>query len=221
MNRALLKLDAKDAMNSAHPHPALTTLAFLAVSFAASLIMSVFGMILEFTSVNGALTMIGTLVNLVVSVIFTLLIGTVQYGYYVYSLKVFKLEDTGVSELFEHFHMMLKVFGLSLYIGLFTSLWSMLFVIPGIIAALRYSQAFYVLAENPDMSIRDCVKESKHLMKGHLWEYVVLNFSFFFWILLTAVTFGIALFYVMPYMQVTMAGYYLSLKPVIPYDAEY
>ena len=218
MNRALLKQDAKDAMSFANPNPMLTTLAFLAITLAGSFILGIFNIILSVSSETGEPGFIGNLVYLVVSIIYSLLIGTVQFGYYAYSLKVFKKEDTGVAELFSYFPMLLKVFGLSLFIGLFTYLWTLLFIIPGIIAAFRYSQAFYVLAENPDMSIRDCVNESKSLMKGHLWEYFVLVLSFILWHLLGCVTCGIAYIYVMPYSTVTMAGYYLSLKPVTAYE---
>lgn len=213
MNRSLLKLDAKDAMRFANPHPVLVTLAFLAISFAGSLILTAFNVIQTLSSPTGEPGVLGLLIYMVLTVIFSLVLGVIQYGYYVYSLKVFKKENTGVMELFSHFPMMLKVLGLSLYMGLFIWLWSLLLIIPGIIAALRYSQAFYVLADNPDMSIRDCVRESKLLMKGHLWEFIILGLSFILWILLALITFGIGYLYVTPYMQITMAGYYLSLKP--------
>lgn len=214
MNRALLKQDAKDAMKMANPSPILVTLAYLAVSIAVSMVLSVVSVITGMASDSGNASLIGGLIYSVLAIIISLLLGTVQFGYYVYSLKVFKQEETGISELFGYFPMMLKVFGLSLWISLFTALWSCLCYIPGIIAALRYSQAFYVLAENPDMSIRECVNESKRLMKGRLWEYFVLSLSFILWILLICVTCGIAALYVSPYMSVTMAGYYLSLKPM-------
>ena len=108
---------------------------------------------------------------------------------------------------------MFKVFGLSLWMSLFIFLWACLCYIPGIIAALRYSQAFYILAENPEKGIRQCVNESKMMMSGRLWEYFVLQLSFILWTLLGAVTCGIANLYVTPYMTITNAGYYLSLKP--------
>ena len=212
MNRALLKQDAKDAMKMAIPSPVLVTLAFLAVSIAASIALSAISVITGHSSDGGSF--IGGMIYLAVSIIVTLLLGTIQFGYYVYSLKVFKHEESGIGELFAYFPMMGKVFGLSLWIGLFTALWSCLCFIPGIIAALRYSQAFYVLAEDPRKGIRECVDESKELMRGRLWEYFVLGLSFILWELLVAVTCGIAALYVSPYMSITMAGYYLSLKPI-------
>lgn len=222
MNRALLKQDAKDAMRMAQPHPALTTLALFAISLAVSMLMQAISAIFSFAgglTGSDALIFIGAAVSMVISIVVSLVMGIMQYAYYVYSLKVFKKEETGIGELFAHFPLMLKVFGLSLWIGLFTMLWSMLCFIPGIIAALRYSQAFYILAENPEKGIRECVNESKEMMSGRLWEYFVLQLSFILWVLLIPVTCGIASLYVEPYMTITNAGYYLSLKPAEFYDA--
>ena len=217
MNRALLKQDAKEAMRSANPSPVLTTLAFFAISLAFTFFANIFTLIQAFSGKSGSDGFIGWLVYAVITILFSLLLGCIQFGYYVYSLKVFKKQDPGITELFSHFPMLLKVLGLSLYMSILVWLWSLLLFIPGIIAALRYSQAFFVLAENPDWSAGDCIRESKKLMKGHLVEYIFLLLSFFFWGLLTLITFGLASLYVLPYMQVTFAGYYLSLKPAESY----
>lgn len=221
MNRALLKQDAKNAMRLANPHPVLTTLVllvvFIALYFVMGIVVSVFsltGFITGYDSVNALGMSLATILNFVIGLVMLVVV----FGYTAYSLKVFKQEDTGIQELFAYFPMLLKIIGLSLWIVLFTMLWSCLCIIPGIIAGLRYSQAYFVLAENPDMSIRDCVNESKALMSGRLWEFFVLQLSFIPWILLSYVTCGIALLYVVPYMQITQAGYYLSLKPYDTYN---
>lgn len=225
MNRALLKQDAKDAMRAANPHPAVTTLVLFAVVFGAVFVIYFISFMLGMTAyVAGSRTALLGLASIVLPIlciVYILLACVLQFGYVSYCLKVFKLEATGVSELFSHFRMVWKVLGLSLWMSIFVSLWSILFVIPGIIAQLRYSQAFYILAENPDMSIRECVNESKSLMSGRLWEFFVLQLSFLPWILLSYVTCCISLLYVAPYMQTTFAGYYLSLKPYIPYRETY
>ena len=177
MNRALLKQDAKDAMRAATPHPALTTLAYLAITIAFSMVIST---ITSLFGVTGALLgsetvgFVSALISMILAVVMLLLAATIQFGYYVYCLKVFKHEETGVGELFGYFSLFLKIFGLSLWISLFVWLWSLLCFIPGIIAGLRYSQAFFILAENPEKGIRQCVNESKVLMSGRLWEFFVL-----------------------------------------------
>lgn len=220
MNRALLKQDAKNAMSLASPHPVLTTLILLVISIASSFVISLISGIFGFTgTVLGwdSVNALGAFITMLLSAAIGLLLGTVQFGYTVYCLRVFKQEETGIYELFSYFPMFLKIWGLILWMELFIALWSCLCIIPGIIAALRYSQAFFILAENPDMSIRDCVNESKELMSGRLWEFFVLQLSFLPWTLLSAITCGLASLYVQPYMQITFAGYYLSLKP---YDTD-
>ena len=72
--------------------------------------------------------------------------------------------------------------------------------------------AFYILAENPDMTAREALNESKLIMNGHKLDFFVLQLSFILWALLTAVTFGIASIYVMPYQQLTFTNFYHNIK---------
>ena len=149
--------------------PVLTTLAYLAITIAFSIVISTVTSIFGITgAILGSETVgfFSVFISLILAIVMTLLAATIQFGYYVYCLKVFKHEETGVGELFGYFSLFLKVFGLSLWIALFVWLWSLLCFIPGIIAGLRYSQAFFILAENPEKGIRECVNESKQLMSG-------------------------------------------------------
>jgi uncharacterized membrane protein len=93
------------------------------------------------------------------------------------------------------------------------TLWSCLLFIPGIIAAYRYSQAIYILVDDPTKSPMQCLRESKHMMRGHKMELFKLNMSFFGWYLLGALpTLGYALqVWTLPYMSLTYALYYERL----------
>ena len=117
-----------------------------------------------------------------------------------------------ISTLFKGFQMMGKAVALYLWMLLFVFLWSLLFIIPGIIKGYSYPMAYYILAENPDMTAREALTESKIIMNGHKFDYFVLQLSFFFWALLVAVTFGIAAIYVMPYQQLTFTNFYHNIK---------
>lgn len=86
-----------------------------------------------------------------------------------------------VSTLFSAFPSLGKALWLNILIGVFTFLWSLLFYIPGIIKALSYSMANYILADNPEMTAREALRESKIIMHGHKWELFVLNLSFILW----------------------------------------
>ena len=123
-------------------------------------------------------------------------------------------EEVQINMLFDGFrnHNMGKTILLFLMVIFFTMLWSLLFVIPGIIKAYSYSMSFYILAENPDMTAREALNESKEIMKGNKLNFFILELSFFFWLLLVVVTFGIAAIYVEPYMQLTYANFYHNIK---------
>lgn len=98
--------------------------------------------------------------------------------------------------------------------GFFTFLWSLLFVIPGIVKSYAYSMSIYVLAENKGKPALECINESKAMTNGHKMDLFVLGLSFIGWILLSCITFGIAYIWVLPYMQTTYTNAYNSLKPI-------
>ncbi len=76
---------------------------------------------------------------------------------------------------------------LRLFIGIFIFLWSLLFFIPGIIAAYRYSFAPYVMLDHPDYSIMDCIRASKQMTRGYKGQLFVLDLSMLGWLLLTLI----------------------------------
>lgn len=92
---------------------------------------------------------------------------------------------------------------------LYIFLWSLLFVIPGIVKSYEYLMVPYILAENPGMERSEAFMISKRMMDGHKWDAFVLQLSFIGWQILSAMTFGIlGIFYVEPYFQATMAELY-------------
>lgn len=121
-------------------------------------------------------------------------------------------ESPEINTLFSGFSYMGPAILLNIMIAVFTCLWSLLFVIPGIIKAISYSMAYFVLADNPELSAKEALDESKRITSGHIGDLFVLYLSFIPWVLLGAITCGLALIYVVPYMQTTMANYYLELK---------
>ncbi len=118
--------------------------------------------------------------------------------------------NSNLSTLFSRFGIFLKAFGLVLFMGLFVFLWSLLLVVPGIIAAYRYYMAPYLMAQHPEMGIREAVNESKRLMSGHKGRLFCLQLSFIGWALLASLTFGIGYLWLIPYVQTSMAAFYLD-----------
>ena len=94
----------------------------------------------------------------------------------------------------------------------FTFLWTLLLVVPGIVALMRYSQAWFIMADDPNIRPMEAIEKSKQMMDGHKWEYFVLGLSFIWWFLLCCVTLGIGLLWLIPYIQTTVANFYDDLK---------
>lgn len=118
------------------------------------------------------------------------------------------------SDAFSGFDDFWSAFKVTFLVGLFTFLWSLLFVIPGIVKTYAYSMSMYILAENKGKPALECINESKAMTNGHKMDLFVLNLSFIGWAMLVGLTFGIAGIWVLPYMNATMANAYQSLKPV-------
>lgn len=96
---------------------------------------------------------------------------------------------------------------------LYTFLWTLLFIVPGIIKGYEYYMIPYLLAENPEMEKDEAFRLSKQMMDGHKWEAFVLEWSFILWDLLDGITFGIAgIFWVNPYKYATKAEFYHIIK---------
>lgn len=97
--------------------------------------------------------------------------------------------------------------------SLYVFLWSILFLIPGIIKSYAYMLVPYILAENPDLDNKRVFALSEEMMRGHKWEAFVLGFSFIGWNLISVISGGIVgTFYVAPYINATYAEYYTALK---------
>ena len=129
-------------------------------------------------------------------------------------LNLIKGKKPEVADSFSGFNDFFSAFKVTLLVGVFTFLWSLLFYIPGIIKGISYSQAMYIVAENPGMGAREAINRSKAMMHGHKMDYFVLGLSFIGWALLGTITFGIAFIWVVPYMMATQANFYNELKPV-------
>ena len=96
---------------------------------------------------------------------------------------------------------------------LFTILWSLLFIIPGLIKSYSYRMVPYILSENQEMTATEAITRSREIMNGNKWRSFVLDLSFIGWILLSCITFGlVGIFYVYPYISATETELYEAIK---------
>lgn len=117
--------------------------------------------------------------------------GPFSLGLVIYLIGLFRHQETQVTRVFDGFERFGKAFVLFLLIGIFIVLWTLLFIIPGFIAAFRYSQAYYIMHDNPELSAMDCIRESKQMMAGNKAKLFFLVLSFIGWGILAALPSGI------------------------------
>ena len=140
--------------------------------------------------------------------------GPLQYGYCFVFLKLARTgEPIDISDIFEGFKSDFSgTVLIGLMIGIFQFLWSLLFVIPGIIKSYSYSMAFYVKIDHPEYDWNICIKESMRITKGHKWDLFVLDLSFIGWTLVGMCVCGIGVLWVTPYIQIAKANFYENIK---------
>ena len=214
MDRVQMKLAAKEDLRNTKGYLTVSVIYFI-IAVVASVILGVaetrtnMSQAVELSTAGYTLMWVLTAVSLVVTFAFMLL----AYGFLVYFLKVSRRQMPESKELFAGFSSnWMKVLAVNIMVGVFTFLWSLLLIVPGIIKACGYSMSNYILADNPDMQYMEVIKKSTQMMNGHKKDYFVLGLSFIPWILLTAVTLGIASIWVAPYIQTTTAHFYENIK---------
>ena len=143
--------------------------------------------------------------------------GTVQLGYAKYLLNQHNHATLDIKDLFSQFDRFKEGFLQHFLRGLYVILWSLLFIIPGIIKAISYSMTPFIMAENPDMTAKQAIEASKELMDGHKGELFMLGLTFFGWLLLCVLTLGIGSFFLNPYLNAAYAAFYKDLTA--PKDA--
>ena len=133
----------------------------------------------------------------------------ISYGYKKVLLQEVDGKKIQIKDMFSLYKKFGKVLGLEIVIYLKILAWTLLFIVPGIVAAYRYSLAGYIFAENPEMGIMEAINESRRLMKGFKGKLFGLDMSFIGWTLLSALTLGVLfVFYVGPYYYASCAVFY-------------
>lgn len=139
-----------------------------------------------------------------------LVVGPLEYGMaYIFLKQARDHQPVQLGDMFRGFQ---DDFGGTFLIGLMTSLftflWSLLFVIPGIVKAYAYSMAYYIKLDHPDYGWKACIDASRQMMDGHKWEKFVLDLSFLGWIIVGSLCLGVGTLWVTPYMEAANAQFY-------------
>ncbi len=120
-----------------------------------------------------------------------------------------KPEISQLFDGFQNFATSMCVYLLSL---LYIILWSLLLIVPGIIAALSYSMAYYIISDDDSISASEAIAKSKKMMAGNKWKYFCLQWRFFGWYLLALIPCGLGLPALVPYVYVSNVQFYEDIK---------
>ena len=143
----------------------------------------------------------------------SLLLLPLQWGFYTYFLNL-KRDKYELKDIFDGYtsgNFVRTLLTLLLY-SLIILIGTVLLIIPGFIFALKYSQVYFVMKDDPELKYMEALRKSGELMKGHKMKLFWLCLSFIGWIILAMFTFGIGFLWLEPYMFVTFAHFYEDLK---------
>ncbi len=135
------------------------------------------------------------------------IVGT---GFVVFLLNTIRKAAPSFGNLLDGFGFFWRIIALNILEAIFVGLWSLLLFFPGVIASYRYRMAIYLLIDHPEMSVIECLRQSKRIMKGRKWELFVLDISFIGWELLGSLPIMgyVVQFFSLPYITMTKALYY-------------
>ena len=231
INRAQLKQRSAGLIRSARPSVILVALAYTALSFLMYLLsnrlmginftqadMNRYMQLISEGTLDYALALLEDMVppvsSTVIDILMQVLRSIVGAGFILFLLNTIRNTGACFGNLLDGFGFFFKIILLSILEYIFITLWSLLFIFPGFIAAYRYSMAIYLLVDDPSRSPLECIRLSKEMMKGHKWELFVLDLSFIGWdilAMLPVVGYAVQIWTV-PYISMTKALYYENLS---------
>ena len=158
--------------------------------------------------------------SLIAAVIYFALGSFIGVGYAKFNLNLVDKKNAAFETLFEYFSYWKTTTIARLLRALYVFLWSLLFIIPGIVAGFSYAMTDYILAEDPELTADEAISQSKSLMMGNKWRFFCLQFSFIGWDILATLAFGIGHLWLTPYKQAAYAAFYREVSGTEFYPEE-
>ncbi len=189
------RAEARQALTGVWGEAAVFTLLYSVVAIAASAVC------------GGVIPVAG-------SFLAALLLAPVTFAFTVSFLKQLRGAKYDIAYLFKEFNN--RVLTTMVLTMLYTWLWSLLLLIPGIIKSYSYAMTPYILEDDEEISGNEAIEKSMRMMDGHKWDLFCLDLSFIGWVLLTILTLGIGVLWLEPYMLTARAAFYEELKSQQP-----
>lgn len=157
--------------------------------------------------------LVGIIVVFVIWAIVVFIIGgAATLGHAKFNLNLVDRREARFEDLFSQFNRIGAGFCMQFLRGLFVALWSLLFIIPGIIASYRYSMTSYIMVEHPEYGALDAISYSKEMMVGNKWRLFCMQLSFIGWGFLCLLTLGIGFLWLNPYIEAANAAFYRDVS---------
>ena len=166
-------------------------------------------LVISLPTANGETTTTISSGTNILSVFYT---GHIMVGLIIISSKIHNDVKPEVNDLFKGFKNYGGVLGVYILQNIYIALWSLLFVIPGLVKTYSYAMSLYIINDNPNKGIKDCITESRKMMDGNKWKLFCLDFSYIGWYLLSGFTFGILLLWVLPKHEYARYLFYLKVS---------
>ena len=230
MTRGEMKQRARYLLATTRPHPCLVTLALLAFGWIVNYLAQKIGgqpILVDLNAVEALdfrnmvrIDLANTeFVPTAILIAFQLVIIILSFGYTGYLLRVVRGESSGVGNLLDGFGISGRAIVLTIFIDVLVALASALLFVPGVILSYAYAMARRLQMDHPDWSPVRCMRESRYMMRGHKWDFFVLQLSFLGWFILATIP-GVSVF-VKPYVSLAETVFYENLRaaaPQPPYD---
>jgi uncharacterized membrane protein len=143
-----------------------------------------------------------------------ILSGPLYFGYSQYCLNFKRGNNPKFDDLFSGFKNLGSSIALYFIMWIFILLWSLLLIVPGIIAGIRYSMSFYVLCDKPDIGALNALNKSKEIMRENKMQLFLLWLSFIGWAVCCIFTFGVGFLWLMPYVSLSIVNFYEEARSV-------
>lgn len=174
----------------------------------------VYNIIIQSTSIDASVpSWLKSEFVVTLNIIGLILYGPIQVGLSRFILKLATRESKAkFVDLFSGIDVFIKSLFMTIIIFIAITIGTILLIVPGIIVGLMFSQAYYILAENPTLSVIECLKQSSKMMDGFKGELFILELSFIGWIIVCLFTLGIGFLWYSPYYEMTKGNFYIQLK---------
>jgi uncharacterized membrane protein len=185
---AVLTAKAREILKGQWTTPVLASLIYMVITGGAS-----------------AIPRIGPLLSLIIT-------GPMILGFAIFFLNFTRRKNVEYNMLFEGFKYFGNALAAYLLTVLYVFLWSLLLIIPGIIAAMSYAMTFYILADDPTIRAPEALRKSKVMMDGYKMKLFLLGLRFIGWLFLSILTFGIGFLFLIPYITTSFMLFYEDIR---------